>query len=76
MLFRSFDVATIQPFDLRQARPVFQNQRFSQIRFGSQVELIIPLSERYRYDLLIPDTWHVEAGLDPLVRLSPNTCKV
>ena len=68
-----FDVSTIQPFDLRQARPMFQNQRFSQIRFGSQVELVIPLSDVYRYDLLIPDTWHVEAGLDALIRLSPKT---
>ena len=68
-----FDVATIQPFDLRQARPVFQNHRFSQIRFGSQVDLIIPLSSHYQYETLIPDTWHVEAGLDALVRLSPTT---
>ncbi|MBS0276696.1 MAG: phosphatidylserine decarboxylase [Proteobacteria bacterium] len=65
------DVATIQPFDLRQGRPVFQNHRFSQIRFGSQVDLIIPLSEQYEYETLIADTWHVEAGMDALIRLVP-----
>ena len=65
------DVDTIQPFDLRQARPVFQNNRFSQIRFGSQVDLIIPLSDQFQYELLIPDTWHVQAGMDALVRLAP-----
>lgn len=64
-----YDVATIQPFDLRQARPVFQNQRFSQIRFGSQVDLVIPLTDRIRFETLVPDAWHVEAGVDPLVRL-------
>ena len=67
-----FDVATIQPFDLRQSRPVFQNSRFSQIRFGSQVELIVPLSDRFDYEPLVPDTWHVEAGLDALVKLNPK----
>jgi phosphatidylserine decarboxylase len=67
------DVATIQPFDLRQARPVFQNHRFSQIRFGSQVDLIVPLSDQFQYETLVPDTWHVEAGVDVLVRLAPNT---
>ena len=67
------DVNTIQPFDLRQGQPVFQNNRFSQIRFGSQVDLIIPLSDQFQYELLIPDTWHVQAGLDALVRLVPNT---
>lgn len=68
-----YEVSTITPFDLRQQRPVFQNNRFSQIRFGSQVDLIIPISDQYRYELLIPDGWHVEAGLDALVRLAPNT---
>ena len=67
-----FDVATIQPFELRQSRPVFQNNRFSQIRFGSQVELIVPLSDRFDYEPLVPDTWHVEAGLDALVKLNPK----
>jgi phosphatidylserine decarboxylase len=66
-----YEVATIQPFEIRQVRPVMQNQRFSQIRFGSQVDLILPLSARWSYETLVPDHWHVEAGLDPLVRLTP-----
>ena len=37
-----YDVSTIVTFDLAQNRPVFQGQRFSQIRFGSPVDLIIP----------------------------------
>ena len=40
-----FDVDSILPFELKQNRPFKQNQRFSQIRYGSQVDLIVPLSE-------------------------------
>jgi phosphatidylserine decarboxylase len=67
-----YDVSCIMPFDLRQGQPYVQNQRFSQIRFGSQVDLIIPQSSRWRFDTLLPDTTHVEAGLDPLVRITPK----
>ena len=42
---------------------------FSQIRFGSQVDLIIPISPHMRLETLVPDTYHVEAGIDPLVRI-------
>jgi len=68
-----YDVSAITTFDLRQPRPVFQNQRFSQIRFGSQVDLVVPLSDRFRYETLVPDSWHVEAGMDPLIRILPQT---
>lgn len=64
-----YDVATILPFHLRQNQPVFQNQRFSQIRFGSQVDLILPCQPAYAYELLQPDGYHVQAGIDPLIRL-------
>jgi phosphatidylserine decarboxylase len=47
-----------------------QNQRFSMIRYGSQVDLIIPLSEQYLYTPVLGAAMHVEAGLDPLVRIT------
>lgn len=64
-----YDVRCITPFELRQNRPVAQNQRFSQIRFGSQVDLVVPLSPRFDLETLLPVGTHVEAGLDPLVRI-------
>lgn len=64
------DLTTIQPFELRQVRPVMQNQRLAQIRSGSHVDLILPLTSRWTYETLVPDHWHVEAGLDPLVRIT------
>lgn len=66
-----YDVASIEPFEQRQARWFGQNQRFSQIRFGSQVDLIIPLSPDWRFETLLPDATHVEAGIDPLLRVFP-----
>jgi phosphatidylserine decarboxylase len=68
-----YDVDCITPFELRQHQPCSQGERFSQIRYGSQVELLIPLSKRYELDLLQPVGFHVEAGVDPLVavRRSP-----
>lgn len=66
-----YDVDAITPFRLKQNQHFAQNERFSQIRYGSQVDLIIPLSQRYRYSPLIKPGMHVEAGLDPLVRIEP-----
>jgi phosphatidylserine decarboxylase len=58
---------------LKQNHPVVQGERFSQIRFGSQIDLIIPLSTRWRFDLLQPTGCHVEAGIDKLVQV--RTCE-
>jgi len=66
-----YDVNRITPFELKQNHPVVQGGRFSQIRFGSQVDLIIPLSTRWRFDLLQPTGCHVEAGIDKLVQVRP-----
>jgi phosphatidylserine decarboxylase len=68
-----YDVDSITPFRIRQTQHFAQNQRFSQIRFGSQVDLIIPLSERYEFQPLVAPGLHVEAGLDPLVRIIDRT---
>jgi phosphatidylserine decarboxylase len=44
-----YDVGEIAPFNQQRNRPQFQNRRFSQIRFGSQLDLIVPLSERWSF---------------------------
>lgn len=64
-----YDVDCITPFRLKQNRSFAQNQRFSQIRYGSQVDLIIPLSEKFEFRELLDVGMHVEAGLDPLVKI-------
>ena len=51
-----FDVDSITPFKLAQNRRFDQNQRFSQIRYGSQVDLIVPLSDRYELTPLLEPT--------------------
>jgi phosphatidylserine decarboxylase len=65
-----FDVDCITPFELKQHQPVRQGERFSAIRYGSQVDLIIPLSSRFGLETLQATTAHVEAGIDPLVRIT------
>lgn len=64
-----YDVDCITPFRLQQNRSFSQNQRFSQIRYGSQVDLIIPLSKRFEFTPLLEVGTHVEAGVDPLVKI-------
>ena len=62
-----YDVDAITPFELRQGQPCEQGERFSQIRFGSQVDLIIPCSTRHDFIPVQEVGCHVEAGLDPVV---------
>lgn len=64
-----YDVDCITPFELKQNQPCDQGERFSQIRYGSQVDLIVPRSSRF--DLLTVQSTgdHVEAGIDPLIEL-------
>src|SRR5215204_2501502 len=64
-----YDVNCITPFELKQNQPVAQGERFSQIRYGSQVDLIIPLSSRWDFETIYPDGYHVEAGVDKLVTI-------
>lgn len=70
-----YDVDCITPFNLKQNRSFSQNQRFSQIRYGSQVDLIIPLSEAYTFTPLLEPGMHVEAGVDPIVKVSKREQK-
>jgi phosphatidylserine decarboxylase len=67
-----YDVDSITPFELRQNQPCRQGKRFSQIRYGSQVDLVIPLSRHFDFEPLQPTQHHVEAGLDPLVAVRPK----
>lgn len=62
-----YDVDCITPFRLAQNAPRTQGSRFSAIRYGSQVDLIIPLDERYEFEPVQKVGRHVEAGIDPLV---------
>jgi phosphatidylserine decarboxylase len=65
-----YDVGCITPFNLKQNQAAWQGERFSMVRYGSQVDLIVPLSARFRYELLQKTNSHVEAGMDPLVRIT------
>ena len=67
-----YGVKTILPFSLKQHQPFFQTRRFSQIRYGSQVDLIIPISDSYEFELLQTTEMHVEAGIDPLIKILPK----
>lgn len=63
------DVNVIAPFHPNQNESFVQNQRFGLVRWGSQSEIILPLDERYEFELCQPDTFHIEAGLDQLVKI-------
>ena len=62
-------VNVIAPFK-KQQDLCTQNERFSLIRWGSQVDLILPLDKRYTFDLLLDETMHINAGLDKLIKIN------
>lgn len=64
-----YDVDCITPFCLKQNVAVDQCERFSQIRYGSQVDLIVPVSERYELHAIQATGHHVEAGVDPVIEV-------
>ncbi len=68
-----YDVDCITPFDLKQNQAAAQGERFSMIRYGSQVDLIVPLSEKFDFEFVQAAGNHVEAGLDPLIKLAPKS---
>ena len=63
------DVNVIAPFK-KQQDLCAQNERFSLIRWGSQVDLVLPLDERFNFELVLDDAMHVNAGLDKLVKIN------
>jgi phosphatidylserine decarboxylase len=64
------DVNVIAHFTNQQHDVFAQNERFSLIRWGSQVDLVLPLDERFEFELVLEDTMHVNAGLDKLVKIN------
>jgi phosphatidylserine decarboxylase len=64
-----YDVSCITPFELKQNWPVEQNGPFSMVRFGSQVDLLLPLNPNVTYELTQETGVHVEAGVDTLIRV-------
>ena len=66
------DVNVISHFTNDQNEIFAQNERFSFIRWGSQVDLVLPLDERFDFKMLQNVTDHVEAGVDPLVEIKPT----
>lgn len=64
-----YEVDCIAPFNRKQNHPVMQGERFSQVRYGSQVDLIVPLSPRFRFLTCQKDGSHVQAGIDPLIKV-------
>ena len=67
-----YDVDCVIPFELKQNQPFDQGERFSQIRYGSQVDLIIPLSPRFQFTPTQNVGAHVEGGVDTLVTVRPR----
>ena len=63
------DVNVIAPFK-KQGELCTQNERFSLIRWGSQVDLVLPLDKRFTFDILLEETMHVNAGLDKLIKIN------
>ena len=63
------DVNVIAPFK-QQGDLCTQNERFSLIRWGSQVDLVLPLDKRFSFKLLLKETMHVNAGLDKLIKIN------
>lgn len=64
------DVDVIAHFDQEQYESYSQNDRFSMIRWGSQVDLLLPLDDRFEFELCQEDTMHVNAGIDKLVKIN------
>ena len=69
------DVNVIAPFTMDQNDVFAQNERFSLIRWGSQVDLVLPLDDRYDFELCLDNAMHVNAGLDQLVKINFNEYK-
>lgn len=63
------EVNVITHFTVEQNTWFNQNERFSLIRWGSQVELILPIDKRYEFTPVWPDHFHVEATNDRLVKI-------
>jgi phosphatidylserine decarboxylase len=63
------EVSVIAHFTAKQNSWFHQNQKFSSLRFGSHVELVLPLREDLKFETLVQVGYHVEACIDKLVRI-------
>lgn len=53
----------------RKGSHLTQGDRMGAIRFGSQCDLVIPLNKGIEYEALVKPLDHVEAGIDPVIRI-------
>jgi phosphatidylserine decarboxylase len=63
------EVNTITHFTVKQNQFFHQNSRFSFVRWGSQVDLILPLDNRYNFVPILPDEFHVEGCVDKIIKI-------
>lgn len=63
------EVNVITHFTVLQNQWFNQGERFSFVRWGSHVELVLPIDRRYDLKPLVPRLHHVEAALDALVKI-------
>ena len=63
------DVDKIVPLKTAKVNTYNQNERFGQIIWGSMCVLVLPLDSRYRFRPTHKTGVHVEAGVDPLVKV-------
>ena len=47
----------------------FQGERFGGIRWGSQVDILIPLTGKVGFKLMVNKLQHIQAGLDPIAQI-------
>jgi len=64
------DVGSITHFTRSQHKYFLQGERFSFIRWGSQLDLIIPEDPKYKLRFLQNEMMHVKAGEDLLIEVS------
>jgi phosphatidylserine decarboxylase len=65
-----YDVDVIMHFNTQQKKMLFQGDRFSFIRWGSQCDMILPLRKDLDIRPLIKPDFHVKAGLDKIINFT------
>jgi phosphatidylserine decarboxylase len=63
------DINLICPFNTNQNVRYNQNVRFSMVRWGSQVDLIVPIHKDYDFEFVQKEKKHVEGGIDKLIKI-------
>jgi len=61
------DINTIITYD--DQKRMRQCSRFGQVRYGSQVDFALPLNKKFDYEILVKKLDHIEAGLDPIIKI-------